>query len=178
MSATLPSPRTPDEPMAFTRDEFWRGALAAWCAFMILLCVTLIVAGIQTSGLPWGPPLSMITLYLMFGVPIGGFVAAVVTVVVSPAAWALGRALRRTRRIVAHLLAYAAFGAAMGCTVVLLSVLLTSGDASYTLASPLAWLTPPLCALAVACGWAWTVRRSRRGARPDADAAYEDSALG
>lgn len=153
------TPRSPSEPMAFTRAEFWRGALAAWCTFMILLSLTLIVTGVAQSGLPWDPPLSMIALYLMFGLPIGGLIAAVVTVTASPVAWVVSRALRRTRSVVVHLLTYAAFGAALGFAVLMLGVLVTSGDPGYAFTSPTAWLTPLMCALAVAGGCGWAARR-------------------
>lgn len=168
-------PRSKSEPMSFTRAEFRRGAVAAWCAFMILLSVVLIVVAIQQSGLPWGPPLATITLYLMFGLPVGGVIAAVITVVASPAAWVIGRALRRTRRVAVHLVAYVAFGAALGGTTLLLSVLIASGDLHYALTSPIAWLTPLMCALAVAGGWTWALRRIDRRPQQDTDAAHEDS---
>lgn len=111
-------------------------------------------------------------MYLLFGLPVGGLVSAVITAAASPAAWLVGRALRRSGRIVIHVLAYAALGAALGCAVILLGLL---GELHHTYTTPLVWVTPALCALTVVTGWAWTVRRTRHEPRPDQDALFEDS---
>ncbi len=171
--------RTPERPMAFSRAEFSLGAVASWIAFMILLVAALVVTAVQQSGLPWGPPLSMIALYLMFGIPIGGAVSAVVTLVASPVARAIAHRLVKTRRISVHLAAYAAFGAALGLVVLIIGVLLSQGDFASTFSTPMPWTVAGLCALAVASGWAWTVRHVTRPPRPPhPDAIAEDALWG
>ena len=168
--------RTPDRPMAFTRAEFRLGALAAWIAFMILLIAALIVTAVQQSGLPWGPPLSMIALYLMFGVPIGGAVSGAVTLIAAPVARTLARRLARTPSIGVHVTAYAAFGTLLGFAVLGTGVLLTQGDFAFLFSTPMPWLVPAACALAIVSGWAWTIRHHNRPARrPDPDAVAEDA---
>ncbi|MGO2748014.1 hypothetical protein [Microbacterium sp.] len=161
MTGELRTPRAAEEPMAFTRAEFRQGAFAAWGAFMILLIATLIVTAVLQSGLPWGPPLATIVLYLMFGVPIGGVVSALVTLAAAPVVRVIARRLARTRRISVHVTVYAAFGALLGLILVSVSVLLTRGDYAYTFSSPLPWATAALCALALVSGWGWTVWRNR-----------------
>lgn len=169
--------RTPDRPMAFTRGEFRLGAFAAWVAFMILLVVALIVTAVQQSGLPWGPPSSMIALYLMFGVPIGGAVSAVVTLASAPVARVLARRLAGTRRISVHVAAYAAFGALLGFAVLGVVALPTGVDFVYIFSTPFAWLVATLCAFAVVGGWAWTMwwHLHRPSPRPHPDALAEDA---
>jgi len=162
--------------MAFTRAEFRLGALAAWIAFMILLIAALIVTAVQQSGLPWGPPLSMIALYLMFGVPIGGAVSGAVTLIAAPVARTLARRLARTPSIGVHVTAYAAFGTLLGFAVLGTGVLLTQGDFAFLFSTPMPWLVPAACALAIVSGWTWTIRHHNRPVRrPDPDAVAEDA---
>lgn len=175
----LPSPRTPEEPMAFTRSEFWRGALSAWCVFVVLLTAALILLAVVQSSPSWGPPLSMIAVYLMFGVPVGSIVAAIVTVVAAPGAWLLGRGLVRCRRIPLHVAAYFAFGFVIGFLVLLVTTMSSGTEPLYALSHPDAWGMPVLGGLAVTGGWVWNLLRIRRYEAPrrprfDPDAAYED----
>src|SRR5690606_36535299 len=120
------------EPMAFTRSEFRRGAFASWIAFMILLIVALVVPAVLNSGLPWGPPWAMIALYLMFGVPIGGVVSAVVVLVIAPVLLLVSRRLAKISRLSVHIVAYASFGAILGLVITTAGVLLARGDLACT----------------------------------------------
>ena len=43
------SPRTPDQPMAFTRDEFVMGAVSSWLFFLGLLAVTEVVIAVVSD---------------------------------------------------------------------------------------------------------------------------------
>lgn len=157
------TPRTKTAPMAFTRREFWRGVRASWCIFMIELTAVLIGMGIVQSGLPWGPPLSMVTLYLVVGLPVGGAVSAVVAALSSPLAWYLGRRLATTRTIAVHLAAFALLGALIG-TVLIGTIALLSGAAAtrYVFGWPFSGVVVGVCVAAVVGGWAWTAWRSHR----------------
>lgn len=148
--------------MAFTGKEFARGAFAAWVVFMVLLFSTLVVAGVLESGEPWGPPLSVITLYLIYGIPIGALVSAVVTFVMSPVAWAIGRGLRRQPRLPAHVAAYLLLGSAIGVLLVFGSAVVSRGDVGSLVTNWFPWFAATACAVSVAAGWGWTVRRAVR----------------
>lgn len=108
------SPRTADEPMAFTPLDLAKGALWAWLAFMILLELGLMVfAIIAQASAPSGAFLATgyaIILMLGYSALYAGGIGMVVTVVVTPVAWMLGRMLRRHKAIRLHLLAYTALG--------------------------------------------------------------------
>jgi uncharacterized protein YacL len=159
------SPRTAAEPMAFSRSDFRRGAFASWICFMVLLIVALVVPAILNSGLPWGPPWTMIALYLMFGVPIGGVVSAIVVLVTAPALLRVSRRLAKTSRISVHVVVYASFGAILGLVIATMGVLLARGDVGYSFSTGFPWIVAAMCALSVVSGWGWTVWRQRRRPR-------------
>lgn len=159
---TVHAIRTDAEPMAFTGKEFARGAFAAWLTFMVLLLSTLIVTAILESGEPWGSPLSMIFVYLVYGIPIGALVSAVVALLMSPVAWAIGRGLRRQPRLLMHLAAYLLLGAAIGLLLVFGSAVVSRGDVGELLSNWFPWFAAAACAVSVAAGWAWTVRQAVR----------------
>lgn len=94
-----PSPRSDSEPMRFTRWEFVRGAIAAWVWFLVLHQLLLLIP-LAGYGL-WG-------LYATVPWSIG------VLLIGSPAALALGWAMRRQPKVPLHLLAFAAFGLILG----------------------------------------------------------------
>ena len=87
---------------------------AAWVIFMGILVIALVLTAVAESGYPWGPPLSMITLYLLYGVPLGGIIAGLAMLAGAPVAWALGRLLVRTNWILVHIASYSALGAVIG----------------------------------------------------------------
>lgn len=169
--------RSADSPMEFTPGEFCRGALAAWIIFMLLLVCVLTVLGVLQSGALWGPPLSGVPLYLMFGIPVGGVVSAVITLVAAPVVRLIARRLSRTSRIGIHLVVHAALGVLLGLAVASIWILLSrTGYVSvFTTAFP--WVTAAMCALSIVGGWVWTVRRAIHPAkhRPDPDALFEDN---
>ncbi|MGL3150643.1 hypothetical protein ACSS7Z_09785 [Microbacterium sp. A82] len=171
------SPRTVEEPMAFTDGEFRQGAFAAWISFMLLLVSMLIVTAVLNSGLPWGPPLAMITLYLMFGVPVGGAVSAVVTLIAAPILRLIARRLARSPRIIVHVAVYTAFGVLLGFVVLSAGVLITRGSFAYVFSTWFPAMVATMCALSVVSGWAWTARRHKRVPRHRAPAARHDAAV-
>jgi hypothetical protein len=168
MASADTSLRSPIEPMAFTRAEFMRGAVAAWVWFLVLhsamfsIWIGIYVVVAWSVTLPW----SLLALFLG-----------------SPLAYLLGKALRSQRLIVVHLTAFTLLG-------------LTLGAATATAALLVGWGFPPgqasdytvMAVAVVACagaavplGWWWTVRRARATdhskstKRIDPDAAFEDA---
>jgi len=158
--------RTAAFPMAFSRREFWRGVRASWLTAMLLLIIGLTIAAILDSGLPWGPPLSMIFIYLMYGVPIGGLVSGVVAVALSPAAWLLGRALSREGRVPVHLVAYASLGAVVGLLTLVTYLAIVGANVGYAFTTPAPLVLAGGSAIAVVTGWIWTVRKSQAEQEP------------
>ncbi|WP_300265777.1 hypothetical protein [Microbacterium sp.] len=167
--------RTPEKPMGFTGAEFCRGALAAWLLFMAILTVYLTVSAALQSGGAWGSPLSMIALYLMFGVPIGGIVSGVVTLVTAPLVHLFARRLAHTSRLSIHALAYAAIGALLGLVVGGVAALVAQSDLAVVFSTWFPWFVAAVCAVSIVGGWGWTVWRVTRPRRADPDALVEDA---
>lgn len=132
---------------------------------MILLTSLLVVTAVLNSGLPWGPPLAMITLYLVYGVPIGGVVSAVVVLITAPILRLIARRLVRVRQLSVHIMVYATFGALLGLVITTASVLFTGGDFGYVYSTWFPVLVAAACAVSVVSGWGWTVwwHRKPRG---------------
>lgn len=174
MSPGEPSPRTDAEPMAFTPDEFLRGAVAAWLAFNLLFDLLYAAMAIVTSDPRWGPLTATLGVLLIYAVPIALVVSGVVTLLLCGAAWWLGRLLRRHRRPAVHVIAFAMLGAAIGLLAVGTFELVTAR--SLDLGNGLALITIASSAAALPLGWAWTVRRSRRAEAGTAQASRPDLA--
>lgn len=145
------APRTDAEPMAFTGLEFFRGAVSAWIRAMLL---TSFVWTVCTGGIG-------VAVAVMIVVP----TATAATVLCAVLAWALGRALRRVRRIGIHLTLFALLGAAVGAAV----------SAAYSLSSagvlagfsPLLYVVNMICgAAAVATGWRSAAARALGWSEP------------
>lgn len=192
MTGLVVSPRTAEEPMAFTRAELGRGAFLAWCTFMILLLGFFVVVAIAaaTGRLLSGDPFNVLSeLYISMAVIayaglVGGSVGFVAMLAGTPLAWLIGRALRRVRHIGIHLLSFTAFGALAGLGVAGIFSVVNLGALHL---APVLWLLPIMTAIAVPTGWWLTVRRARREelglVRPrrrtrDADMVTEDAVRG
>jgi len=194
MSAASSSPRTPDAPMAFTRDEFWRGAMRAWGVFLLLLLALEVVAVVISDPLGlWstaGSTLMLLLLVLVVSLLVGGAISGVSLVIGIPIARRIATALQHERRVKVHVIAFALYGFGFGALI---------GGGSYALAfvrggssivQPVifaALIAGALSAIAVSFAW-WSVAREavradrgitrrtrRRIARIDPDAAVEDS---
>lgn len=142
------------QPMAFTCHEFVSGIVATWLAFLGLLALGLTLMAVVAGDLTWAP------LYLMFGVPIGAVVAAIVALIASPAVWWVARRLADVPQRGVHLAVYAVLGAALGTAVIEISVIAFSGDFATTFASPHAAYVIASCSVALMAGWAWGSRRT------------------
>jgi len=180
VTAGIPSPRTDDEPMAFTADEFLRGTVASWLAFNALFAVSLAVMSLITPASGWGSPWAAVAMLAIYVVPISLLVSGVVTLLCCGAAWALGRRLRRTPSLLPHVIGYAVLGALIGLLVVGGYQLVVTQR--LDLGGWFALLVLACSAAALPLGWSRAVRRARRAdaglirpARVDPDAAAEDA---
>lgn len=173
MNAGQASPRTVAEPMAFTREDFWRGAGAAWWMYLIALAVISVAIGATAGGF-W---IAVVAYTGLFGAPVA-FVAMLVWAL---PAYGLGRALRRVASPVVHVLLFALLGGVVGpVTMSVFLGLMGSGSIVDPAFAPYA-LAP---VVTVPLAWWWTWRRALRADRGrlrpapvDPDAAAEDAIL-
>ncbi|WP_323987549.1 hypothetical protein [Microbacterium plantarum] len=143
------SPRTDAEPLAFTRAEFLAGIARAWGATTLLLIVAWAVL---TGGFSLVVGTVMILVVSVPAVVIG-----------SPGAYALGRLLRRSPRVGAHLIAFTAYGALVGFATTAVALPLLIGDSGDGWIESIAFLVNvPLSALGLAGAWFITMRRALR----------------
>lgn len=186
----LPSPRTEDEPMAFTRDELGRGAFCAWGIFMGLMLGGLIIWMLAGSALTamsfspmswWNSLVGTLVLVFIYAGIIGGVTSLLVMALGIPVAWLLGRALRRVTAYGIHLLVYSGLGIVVGIAAMWAVSLLVPGG---VIENPIGWIVAASAFVAVPLGW-WVAARSalledrgvarRRSGAPDADADFEDA---
>ena len=163
------SPRTDAEPLAFTRTEFLAGTARAWGATTLLIIVAWAVL---TGGFSVVVGTVMILLASVPAVALG-----------SPGAYALGRLLRRSPRVGAHLIAFAAYGGLVGAITTAVAVPALTGDSGDGWVRSTALLVNvPLSAIGLASAWFITARRALRldaegfdaaPPAPDADAAED-----
>lgn len=157
------SPRTLARPMAFTGQEFVRGAFAAWGSFLILsTCLYALIFGLY------------VVMALFFIVPwsAGGFLVGM------PFAYGLGMSLRNVRSRWVHVSAFAVLGAIIGATTTAVASAFMGDVVSMQM-----WVyNVPLSAVAVPLGWWWSVRRavasdaaSSHAAPGKSDSAFEAS---
>lgn len=161
------SPRTPEEPMAFTRAEFGRGAWAAWFWYL----ATLIPTSLLSAPLMGWDSVFVGLSALIFVVP----VSLVALALLAPAALGIGHALRRIADVRVHVAAFTALGAVVGAIAMFPFALLFGFLTPYvgwfiTLALPAVFCVP--------LGWWHTARRALHGVptrHPDPDALVEDA---
>lgn len=175
--------RTPERPMAFTPEDFWRGAGTAWCVFMVILLVV-VTALIAPAG-----DIGMVAVALGYAGLIGGVVALVLMLVFAPVACLLARALERVRHMAVHVVVFAVLGATVGLVVLLIYIAI-GAESSSVFTSGWAWAVMGASTVSVVAGWAHAARRARLSDRAggvyawwsrapqDQDAPYEDRALG
>lgn len=191
----LPSPRTTDEPMAFTRDELTRGAWYTWFIFIALVFVGLTIileasiadASLSTSSDQTMMFIGLILLSLVVTVFVAGPISLFVMVAGVLVAWPIGHLLRRTRAIALHISAYVALGLPVGAIGMWLISVILGGTSFF--AVPTSIVVSAASVIAVPAGWWFTFRRAladdsyvlRRTRHTcsfnDADAAVEDAAF-
>lgn len=152
--------------MAFSRREFWRGALASWVTFNLLfLAVTTVVLTIMSRSLQG--LFSILILVAWFQLLHVVTVSALATVVGSAGAFALGRLLRTVASVRRHLASFAGLGLVVGGLVIaIVGVWPASETAEF--GSLLDHIIEPYIALpllavsavSVAYGWYWTASRA------------------
>lgn len=168
------SPRTPQRPMAFTREELARGGVWTWLVFLALVALVIVVpelastfaagwAGIW-SGDDAGAILSSRIVDLFAGLPVllialvvCGMLSGLVALVVTPLAGLVGRGLARVRHRAIHLCAQLALGAVVGA-----GVALGIGALSGWWYPPLLAATTATTAVATATGWWLTSHKALR----------------
>ncbi|RZI96393.1 MAG: hypothetical protein EOO67_00380 [Microbacterium sp.] len=170
------SPRSDAEPFAFTRDEFLRGAYAAWWLTVGVIGLLLLgTFGTATFGAgTW------------FAILIVGMVTlAVVAPIVfcalllfAPAVYVLAKAMRRVPWPVVHLAAMTVAGFLLGAltTAIVMHIV---GPAVFVPGAGLVYASGPAVSLPLA--WLTTSRRARLAdtgllplPKPDPDANAED----
>lgn len=143
-SRPVESPRTAEQPMAFTRSEFLRGARAAWLWFLLFATVAyVLVLGIYGLYAPiWFVPWS-------FGALIAG----------SAPAYLLGCTLRSIGTVWVHLALFAAFGGVVGASTTWLALTVMEG----ALGAGVVWaVNIAVSVVAVPLGWRSTQKRAFR----------------
>lgn len=174
-----PSPRTAALPMAFTGQEFARGALAAWGWFLALFApvaclhyAVYVVSGPTSYWSVSSTGFAMIPVVLLAGycyvVPwsLAGLLVGM------PLAYGIGLALRRVGNRIIHLAVFGALGALVGAAATTAGAL-WNYSAAGTLPPEAVWavaIYAALTAVSVALGWSFTVSRALRAdARSDPD---------
>lgn len=189
MSTERPSDepvRTPEQPMAFRRDEVLGGGLTTWLLFVVLLPIGILLSSLahipSSSGWPTVGSVWDMTLLLAVVTVVGGIVALFVLPFAVLIAWPIANTLRRVRSIPVHVLIYTALGVVVGITY----LAITHGpqlQAPIALGGVIATMPALAVAIAVPLGWWLTARRalrkdagltSRRTRRVDDDALHED----
>lgn len=164
------SPRSANEPMAFTDAELLRGAFIAGLTFVLAAPLVAIVVTIASPHDPQtlGIAISVILIATLTAlVPI----TVLTLIVMTPIARAIGRRLRREPRRWPHLLAFGGLGvvasAAASAVVGLLMWAATSGSTGanpLSVIAPIGLLLAPIAGGSAAWGW-W--RASRRALARD-----------
>lgn len=151
--------------MAFRTAELIRGGLWAWLTFLALMTLAFLVPAAVALFLPT-PTADLgarvygfvgMLYYLMLALMIGGTLSALVTLIATPVAGLVGRALVRVRSRSVHVCAHLALGAAVGAAVAV-----GIGSPSGSWFSPLTGIAAAATAAAAGTGWCITAVRALR----------------
>jgi hypothetical protein len=161
-----PSPRTAALPMAFTGQEFARGALAAWGWFLALFApvaclhyAVYVVSGPTSYWSVSSTGFAMIPVVLLAGycyvVPwsLAGLLVGM------PLAYGIGLALRRVQSRTIHLAVFGTLGMIVGAGATTAEAFRNSSTVA-TLPSEAIWAIPiyaVLASISVLLGWMYTV---------------------
>lgn len=170
MSEAKQSPRTTEEPFAFTRGEVWSGAGWTWVAFNGLLLVAMgtalawsAVASPSTTG--WGSRAGLLLVVEFWTAVIGGLVSFAVILVALPLAWVIARRMRRVRSVRVHLIVFAVLGAGIGM-LALGVYAISSYDPAASFWNPILLpVTIAITTTSVVFGWLRASRIARRELR-------------
>lgn len=173
MSEPLVSPRSADEPMAFSKDEVWAGGGWAWLAFNILLVTVMSIVSIWSevaaaSNGSTGMGVGTVVFVVFYTLLIGGAVALCVMLIGLPGAWFVGRRLRRVASVPTHVVVHGTLGALLGVIVFgVYVVTIGQGRVLDALDTPLLSVTVALTSVSVVFGWWMASRRARSERRID-----------
>lgn len=178
------SPRTLEEPMAFTGREFLRGAIFAVLSFALLFPIaTLLPSASETMSGGAPPQWKELFIYLLLTTGYSGLVASIFCALVgAPLAFLLGRRLRHQANTWLHRLAFMVLGllsGALGAYVVALPFM----SALNTLPGMFIPQTAIITAVTVCAGWEYARSRALREdthprpPRPTLDEDFEDRAI-
>lgn len=153
--------------MAFTRDELWAGGGWAWVAFNALLVTAITVVAVWSevaaaaigAASMGGGTIIFVVFYTLL---IGGGLSFGVMVAGLPAAWLVGRALRRVGSVPAHLAVHGLLGALLGVLVVgVYAVTIGGGRVLEIFSTSYLPITVALTTTSVVFGWWMASRRGR-----------------
>lgn len=179
MTNPLPegTPRTPSQPFAFTRDEFWEAAWRAWW-------MSSVGAAAVTCAMLWPHLILGLIVASVAGLLVIAPVGFVAMLIFAPIVRRAVDAIQADRRRFVHLAVQAAAGLLVGAAV---TAVVCAALGAYIVApwAPAAYAAVP----AVVFPWVWsrTERRARlsdagilpeRRGRPDIDAQVEDAIAG
>lgn len=167
MSAPLPaplSPRTVDEPMAFTAEELVGGVLRGAGIFAVAAPV-LTIAAVFIFFPESAPSSAAVVVMVWFVVVLPA--ALVAALVFTPVARAVGWRLRRERRRWPHLLSYGALGACAAVVAGAAAGLVIGGLAGAPFAAiasttSIAAIYAPVAAVSTSLGWYLRMRSALR----------------
>lgn len=189
MSAASPSPRSRTEPMAFTPDEFRRGAMRAWGMFLLLLLAAEVATAVvsdlsyvERTGVGHVSSIAILPVVLLVSLLIGGVISGLSLLIGVPVAHRIAMALRTESRSAVHVAVYGGFGFAFGAVIGGTTYALAFASITSSLLPALfaALIAGVLSSAAVVFAW-WTIARDalrahrRRRARTDPDADHEVS---
>jgi len=127
------SPRTPEQPMAFTVGEFKGGVFRAWGWFLLfsLPAFLFVPSGLGWNGVYGNPvesllmgiPLALV-VFLPIGFPLVVLPWSIAAVILgSPFAYILGISLRRVRALWVHVAAFTVLGVAISVATAAIAVI-------------------------------------------------------
>ncbi|MFY9712549.1 MAG: hypothetical protein WAK00_03660 [Microbacterium sp.] len=167
MSSFL-TPRSPEEPMAFTPGEARRGAIAASVIFTLLLTLY-VIGGTVVSEFTTGATVIVTLLLSSVALVVAGLFSLIIAFVLLPLAMLIGRALRRIRPIGIHLATYAVLGASLGTIIggLIYGGMFSAANVEVALSAVLvtALFFGVITGLAVPLGWWFSARRALRDDR-------------
>ncbi|WP_194419634.1 hypothetical protein [Microbacterium abyssi] len=149
-------------PMAFVRQQLWRGAISAWIVFLALMltgvAVVTISASMATQSAVASLPM-LLVITLLAAALVGGVISLVITLIGVPVAGAISRLLQNEPRVYVHVVVYTALGAVVCVIVALIAGAVVQVSPLGLLTTPLGFVIAAACVAAPPIGW-WHAYRS------------------